>query len=70
MTDEEIAAENDKTMGEESICRECALDKGGKAPGADDACTHWIGTCIVCKQPKACCHVRDWRWPGGVRPSR
>ena len=70
MSEAEIAAENDKQMGDFSICRECALANGGKAQGINDACTHWIGTCIVCHQAKACCHVRDWKWPGGIRPTQ
>ena len=68
MTNEEAAAINDPMLGEESICPACAHDKGGSA--APLAVTFWIGTCIICKVPKSVTHVRDFGWPGGVRPEK
>ena len=65
----QAAAENDPCLGDVSICDTCAKDKGGIWPKHHIA-TCWIGTCIVCNEPRGCAHVRDYRWPGGIRPTR
>ena len=66
---QKAAAENDPQMGEFSICDVCAKAKSGIAPEHHVA-TGWIATCIVCNEPRHCTHVRDYRWPGGVRPTK
>ena len=69
MTKEEIAALVHPGLAETSICFACAKNKGGRAPD-DSAATCWIAFCIVCGEAKSCTHVRDFRWPGGVRPTK
>lgn len=64
----DLAAEHDQIMGDYSICHPCAVAKGGHPPHL--AVTTWPGTCIVCNAPKTCCHVRDYGWPGGIRPRK
>ena len=63
-----IAKVNDMTMGDISICWGCAAAKGGLSPDPS-VVTSWIGTCIICKMATGVTHVRDFRWPGGVRPT-
>lgn len=69
MTDAEIAAKNDKVMGDFSICHDCAKANGGYANPYMIATT-WMGTCISCEEVKDCFHVRDFGWPGGVKPRK
>ena len=65
----DIALVNDTTMGDVSICWRCAEAKGGVAPNPS-VVTSWIGTCVVCKKATGVTHVRDFRWPGGLRPEK
>jgi hypothetical protein len=65
----EAAAENDPILAEVSICDTCAKRIGGTAP-KDRISGGWIATCMICSEPRYCAHVRDYRWPGGKRPTR
>ena len=69
MDDATAAALVHPTLAETSICLDCAKAKGGRAP-EDGVATFWTAFCIVCGKAMSCTHVRDFRWPGGVRPTR
>ena len=51
-----ISSDND------SICRDCAKEKGGVWPEGHVA-TQWYGNCDYCHKRKACCSIGDWNWP-------
>lgn len=63
----EIAAAVHPGLASQSICFACAEKKGGRIP-SPYVCTSWIAHCIICGEATGCTHVRDFRWPGGIRP--
>ena len=66
LTNKEIAAANAQ-MDHESICWPCAKRQGGECP-SPMVVSSWIGTCMLCGEATSCCSVRDFRWPGNLRP--
>ena len=65
----EIAAAVHPGLAEQSMCHACAKKNGGRAPDPY-VCTSWIAFCIICGEATGCTHLRDFIWPGGVRPKR
>lgn len=45
----------------DSICRECAISQGGRAPKVHCA-TMYIGECNVCGEDKKVSSYNDWIW--------
>ena len=46
-----------------NICRDCAVDAGGRPPSETYIASYHMAACDVCHLEKMVCSTTDWVWP-------